>query len=280
MENNRYNILVPTDFSIYSDYAFEAACKIAKLKKATLHIYHSAEIPDDWEDLSAEQRYKDLINKQRAIEAGTFLKDLKSKAEALNIDCQYHFTGGSYIQNIDEVLAKVKVDLIVMGAHGKTKNESMLGSQTIKTLRKVNIPILIVKNKVEQIQFERVAFASGLHQMDQRAFKKFLSFLSPFNVKEVHIVSIDTTSFFSQPTIIMQEALKDFKSIGDGFNVKTHFYQDYSVMAGIRHFVDSFSIGLIGINNHIKHPIKRIFQGSNVEGVVVESKIPVLSIDY
>jgi nucleotide-binding universal stress UspA family protein len=57
-------ILVPTDFLMYADFALDAAIQIAKKNKGEIHLYHSAQIPDDWEDFPAELRYKDSSNKK------------------------------------------------------------------------------------------------------------------------------------------------------------------------------------------------------------------------
>jgi hypothetical protein len=96
----------------------------------------------------------------------------------------------------------------------------------------------------------------------------------------VHILSIDTLGWFNQPGVVIKEAFKEFESLALGFKCKTHFYKDYSVDAGIRHFCKEKQIELVAISNHNRNPIKRFFQGSNVEMLVNHSEVPVLSIDY
>ena len=84
--------------------------------------------------------------------------------------------------------------------------------------------------------------------------------------------------YLTQPTFIMQSALKDYKKIAKDYNVSTHFIKDFSIDSGVRHFVEDHKIDLIGIANSFKHPIKRIFNGSNVEVIVNHSKVPVITI--
>ncbi|MFT7452175.1 MAG: nucleotide-binding universal stress UspA family protein, partial [Patescibacteria group bacterium] len=50
--------------------------------------------------------------------------------------------------------------------------------------------------------------------------------------------------------------------------------------AGIRHLSDELGADLIAISNEKRHPIKRIFSGSNVEALVNHAEIPILSIDF
>lgn len=274
-------ILVPVDFSIYSEYALDAAIKIAKKIEAEIHIYHSVNIPDDWEDLPAEVRYKDEINKKRALQVRDKLEVIKTKVEAKGLVCDIFYTGGKFVNNITEITDKYDYDLVVMGSHGVSgKEEWFIGSNTQKIIRKINTKLLVVKNEVTELNFENVLFASGMHREDQEAFEQFLAFIKPFKVKNVHIITVNTSSYYTQPALLVKEQLKEFKNIAHEFNVETVFYPDFSVEAGVRHYTADNNIQLIGISNHLRHPIKRLFQGSNVEMIINHSKVPVLSIDY
>jgi len=274
-------ILVPTDFSIFAEYALDAAILFAKKLNAEIHLYHSADIPDDWEDLPAEVRYHDGANKQVAIKVRNILEQLQQKVEAEGITCYRHYTGGKFLKNINEIIEKIDFDLIVMGSHGASgKEEWFLGSNTQKVVRKLHQNVIVVKNKMTKIDFSEVLFVTGLEKEDQEAFRRFLDFIAYFNVDKVYVMTVNTSSFFSQPSILVKSVLKKFEAIAEGFNVSTHFYRDYTIDAGIRHFVDDYEIDLVGMSNHVRHPFKRIFQGSNVEMVVNHCEVPVLAIDY
>ncbi|MFN9327373.1 MAG: universal stress protein, partial [Flavobacteriales bacterium] len=43
-------ILVPTDFSAPADHAVEAAAQLAQKQGATVHLIHSVDVPDTWQD--------------------------------------------------------------------------------------------------------------------------------------------------------------------------------------------------------------------------------------
>ncbi len=274
-------ILVPTDFSVFAEYALDAAILFAKKLNAKIHLYHSADIPDDWEDLPAEVRYHDGVNKQIALKVRNTLKQLKQQVEAEGIPCQYHYTGGKFLKNITEIIEKIDFDLIIMGSHGVSgKEEWFIGSNTQKVVRKLHQNVLVVKEKVTTIDFKEVLFVTGLDKADQEAFRRFLDFIAYFNVDKLYVMTVNTTSFFSQPNVLVKSVLKEFEKIAEGHNVSTHFYRDHTIDAGVRHFVDDYEIDLVGMSNHVRHPFKRIFQGSNVEMVVNHCDVPVLAIDY
>lgn len=275
-------ILVPTDFSMFADYAVDAAIKIAKhLEGAEIHLYHCADLPDDWEDLPSEMRYKDSFNKPRAIWVRNKLSKIKAEIESHGIGSEIHYTGGKFVKNIREVSDKIDFDLVVMGSHGISgKAEWYIGSNTQKVIRKLHHNVLVVKEDIQKVCFDEVLFVTGLFEDDKEAFKRFLSFIKPFNPRTVHVMSVDTASFFTQPSNVMHAALKEFEAIAEGSNVETHFYKDYSIVTGVTKFADEKKIDLIAISNQVRHPLKRVFSGSNVEMLINRAQVPVLSIDY
>ena len=273
------SILVPTDFSKYAKYAFELACLLAKNTGAEIHLYHCMDLPKDWENQSVDEKMSDRQESSVAIEARHNLIQLQEEAQAQEITCRFFTTAGNFLNDISEFIEAHPIDLIVMGSHGISgKEEWFIGSNTQKVVRKLKENILIVKEPVEELKFDKITFVSGLNSDDQIAFKSFLEFAKLIHPQEVHVLTIDTSAWFSQPTIVMEESLKDFENIASAYNCTTHFYRDFSIQSGIRHFVSENKIHLIGISNRIRNPLKRIFLGSNVEMLVNHSAAPVLSI--
>jgi len=273
-------ILVPTDFSPCASNALDAACKLGQKLGAEIHLYNSADLPEEWEDLPVEEKVKDSVNRALALQTKAKLLAEVEKIDKYNLQSQLHYTGGKFLKNIEEVIQENKFDLIVMGSKGaKGKQEWFIGSNAQKVIRNIHLNTLIVKNPIENVNFSKVVFASNLSSNDKVSLHRFLEFIKPFGVKEVHILAVDTFGFFSQPTILMLEALKDFKLLVKDFECHTHFISDYSIDSGIRNFTRSNDISLIGISHTTRSPIKRFFQGSNVEILINHSQVPVLCID-
>ena len=274
------NILVPTDFSDCANNAFHVACDLALPKKATLHLFHAADLPSDWNSLESEEKANDARHKYIAIESRTRLKALQEEAHTMGIQCRVHYSGGNFIDKIPEYLNQEKIDLIVMGSHGVSgKEEWFIGSNTQKAVRKIHLDTLVVKNEVENFSPEKVCFVSNLNKEDNIAFHNFLHFIKDYSPSEVHILTIDTSSWFSQPPIVVLDVLKDYEKLALEYGCQTHFYKDYSVQSGIRHFVAQHHIDLIGISYKTRNPIKRIFLGSNVEMLINHSEIPVYCVN-
>ena len=267
-------ILVPTDFSAQAQVAIDVALKLAKRINGEIHFFHCAEnLPPDWSDKETALRkvYEQLQGKIKTVE---LLAEKEGVLHQSKID-----TGNFLTAMIDYEQAH-DFDMIVMGSHGASgKQEYFIGSNTQKVIRKLHTNMLIVKEPIEKIDFEKVIFATDLGQADREAFAIFLSYLKVFKTTEVHILTIDTPGFITQPRVLVEELQKDFKKMADDYDCKTHFIRSFTIEEGIRNYSEDLGVSLIGISNLQRHPIKRIFSGSNVEMLANHTSIPVLSID-
>jgi len=274
-------ILVPTDFSDCADYAYEAACKIAQTTSSVIHLFHAAVLPENIIGISKESALMHDLREKIEKNVQDLMYDRKELAKSYNVELKTDFSFGRFNNAVREYDELYDFDLIVMGSYGASgKQEWFIGSNTQKLVRKLRKNILVIKNRIGPLNFDKVMFPSNLTKDDKEAFVEFLQFLKIFNTKEVHLLAVNTGGYFNQPATLMMELLDDFKELVEGMECKTHFISDYSVEAGIRHFSEEFDIKLIGISNLVRNPIKRLFQGSNVEMLVNHSDLPVLAIDH
>ncbi len=272
-------IIIPVDFSEFSLLAVKLAIQLKELIDFEVVFFHSIDCVDldkvydaEYLDIAFDSIEKDCFKK---------LGLLEDKMKNASIEATSLVVRRSFVGSFLEHLKATKYDLVIIGSHGKSGfDEMFIGSNTQKVLRKSPTNVLIVKKEVGPINFKETVFATGLSLKDQETFRFSLGFLKSIGVKKIHILAINTGSYFTQPTILMLEALKDFEQIADQFDAETHFYTDYSVESGIRHFAQEKNVNLIAISNHNMSPIRRIFQGSNVEMIVNSSPCPVLAMNY
>jgi len=273
-------ILVPTDFSACADFALDAAIKIARRTSASLSLFHASIMPEDFVGINDDSEVLSVLKKQLEKNVSALMQQRVVKVREAGLECSTHNVYGEYLSSVLAYDEAEDFDLFVVGSYGASgKQEWFIGSNTQKLVRKVRKNVMVIKNPIEKLDFDRALFPTNLTTEDEKAFKSFLSFLRMFNTREVHILAVNTSGWFTQPAPLMLELLEDFKKLAEGFECKTHFFSDYSVEAGIRHFSEDFGIKLIGISNQVRHPLKRLFQGSNVEMLVNHSDLPVLAID-
>lgn len=275
------NILCPTDFSPVADFAFDAACQLAQQLGATLFLYHCHELGKNWSTDEEWNEQFDPLQEASAAAAAEQLDKLRQLAEQKGVSCQVQQSEGDFFEELVEITEQINFNFLVMGSHGASgKREWLIGSNTQKAIRKLHINTLVVKRPVRKLRFPKAVFATGLLMEDQIAFRHFLELVDDLGIEEVHVLTIHTSGLFSPPQIVMQEALKDFKAIAGEYPCQAHYYDDISIEAGIRRFVDEEKADLIAISNHVRAHFKRIFRGSTVEMIVNHANVPVLSIDY
>lgn len=275
------NILVPTDFSACAEYAIDLGFAFAEFFDATLHLFTCIDLPDDWDELSNEEKGNLPEENQLFENANVLLEEWRVRANREGIKLKIIISGGKFLRELQNQVSKKKIDFVIMGSHGVSgKQEYFIGSNTQKAIRKLHVPIFVVKNPLKQYAFKNVVFASSFDANEKEPFLKFLDFIKWFTPETIHLLSINTSGWFSQPSLLMKEAMKDFQKLAKEYNCKTHFYRDLSVDVGVRHFAEEVEADLIVVSNQNRRPLKRIFSGSNVEALVNHCEMPVLSLDF
>lgn len=272
------SILVPTDFSACASFAADAAARLARRFQARLHLLACLDIPENWDALPPAEQAKLPEAGQRVHNARVLLDDLRQQFEGLNISTACR--GGAVARETARYAKAHDIGLIVMGSHGTSgKSEYFIGSNTQKTVREVHCPVLVIKEPLEDVNFDKVAFASNFYESEKEPFLHFKELVKHF-APEFHLVEIHTSSLFGPPYIVGHEAMSEFRALCAPFRCKTYIHRNFSIERGIRAFAEEVGARLIGISNHNRHPLKRMLAGSNVEALINHSSIPVLSIDY
>jgi len=156
MEYPKYKkVLFCTDFSENSDYAFEFAFGIAKRDEGLLYILHVIPRSPHQEMIRGYVSEDILRNIQKGLEQE--LDDNYKERYVKKIEDAVRFEvvtkSGREDEEIIEFAKKEKVDIIVMGTHGKTGMEHVFfGSVAEKVLRHSPFPVFVIpcKKKLEQ----------------------------------------------------------------------------------------------------------------------------------
>jgi len=148
-------ILFCTDFSENSDYAFEFAYGIAKRDDGLLYILHVIPKNPNQAYADAYISREDLERIQKSIEE--YLDDSFREHYINKIEDGVRFEivtkSGREDDEILKFAQKEKVDIIVIGTHGRTGIEHVFfGSVAEKVLRHSPFPVFIIpcKKKLER----------------------------------------------------------------------------------------------------------------------------------
>jgi len=274
------HILTLTDFSPIAEAAVEAAFVFASQHGADLTIYHNSEDGDlVMYELVGDPEIEHFTIKN-AISSPPITK-WKELAKKHNVIARYLTGSADFIRKIFKITEILEIDLIVMGSAGtNAKKEFSWGSNTEKVIKHVDIPVLVIKKPMTKYRIDNIVFASSFDESEKDVLKYALNLLNPPKDAIIHLLSVDTSSFFTQPMALMRAAMKDFEGLVAPYQVKSHFYNDYSIEAGIRHFMEEVQPDILVMSNKNEKPVKRFLTGNNTIRAVNHLDFPVLSIDY
>lgn len=142
------NILVPIDGSKNAELAFNKALEVAKRNKAHLHLVH---VVDERAFQNLSSFDAKMIEEITESSKKTLEKYLK-KAKDFGLDgTDYSIEYGSpKVVIAKDVVGKLKIDLIMMGATGLNSVERFLiGSVTSFVTRVAKCDVLIVKTDLD-----------------------------------------------------------------------------------------------------------------------------------
>lgn len=255
-------ILVPIDFSDEAKYACKAAASIAKKTNSEIILLHMLDLPTGSNDpmvsgnLSGGAQtifYMKIIHKKMKE-----FKDL-SFFEGLKITESVIFKKA--FQGVIEESSKNDVGLIVMGSQGATGLKEMLvGSNTEKVVRQSDIPVLVIKQNIENFDIKNILFASDFGKDSKNNFNKVIDFAALFDAK-IHFIYVNTIHNF-ESTKDSKLRLKRFISSFKLDNYTTTIYNDISIEEGILNYGKEINVDVIAINTSGRSGLSQLFNES------------------
>lgn len=146
------NILVPTDFSVYSDNALKQALDIARQNKSRIYLFH---VVDDGFQQCAVDYCIDEANVQRIYKES--IKNAQDKLQqetrkitdggGSDIEIVFDARRGIPYEEILKEQEEKNIDLIVIASHGKTGIlKNLMGSVVNKVIKRSKSPVLLVRS--------------------------------------------------------------------------------------------------------------------------------------
>ena len=268
-------IIVPVDFSEYSEFALEAAASLAQKFGSELIVLHMLELSNAIissanETLNqeavfylklAEQKFDTFLDKP-------YLKNIKVTPVVK------HFKVWS---EVNDVALEHNADLIVMGSQGSSGiKEVLIGSNTEKVVRYANIPVLVIKHNLILLDFENAVFASDF---SEEAVEPYLKAKATFNKlgTKMHLVYVNSPDGNFKSSVEIDKVVADFlkKSDGNLNNIKSvNIVSDYSIEKGILNFANIIGADVIAVPTHGRKGLSHFFEGSVSEDIANHSTLP------
>ena len=269
-------ILTPTDFSKASEFAAKLANKIAKKSNSEVHLLHLIELPTGIVDMGAGSNFS-------VPESMLYIRKIKEKIVKFkerffsdSLDIKYSIRFQNPYEGIRDYAKKINADLITMGSKGHTPIEEILiGSNTEKTVRNSEIPVLVTRSENEVNSLKNFVFASSFKPNKNDAFQRFLNFSKNFNCK-IHLLKVNTPKKFEN-TYDSKKKIEDFVKRQGIEDCKIAVYNDNSVENGILNFSKEINADLVALATHGRSGLSHIFNGSITKNLSKTSNTPMLT---
>lgn len=270
-------ILLPTDFSEYSQAARDYAIAIAKQCGAEVHFEHTMLVAVDWKNMSDSDRlmYPEL---KKAIEdAEANLEYEVEAAKEAGITAYSRLTFNEGLIDIPKDIQEHGYDLAIIGSHGTEGiKTALLGSNAQRMVRYSPCPVLVVKERNPNVQINHIAFASDFAEDKPASFKHIKDFTEAVNAK-VTLLFINTPVNF-ETSVQSRSKLQSYKQNYPELIEKYEIFNHYTEDEGIIHYVQSDEPDLLAIATHGRSGWSRMFTGSITESIIANGSFPVLSV--
>ncbi len=270
-------IIIPVDFSKCSEHACKLASKIAKRTKAEIHLLHMIErsstiiTSKGASNLSIPEKM--LYLRKVRDKMLTYKKKFFKKKQNVNHIIRFE----SPFKGIKNYGKKINADLIVMGSKGHSKlDEIMIGSNTEKTVRTSDIPVLIVKTDTKKFNPRNIVFASNFDgNVDDANFKKLLNFAGIYKSK-IHLLKVNTPKRFQTSSKLMKKVKAFIKKHALTKHI-FEIYNDSSVENGILNYANDINADMIGIGTSGRGSLANIFNTSVSKNITKKASLPILT---
>jgi universal stress protein A len=144
------SILVPSDFSSFSDRALQKAIDLAKEYKSKIYLLHV--IDEGLQQCVADyclatELMKTMEMEDRSATQKRLEQQVSRIPDAAGMDISYDIRKGYPAEEILKDEQEKNPDLIVIASHGRTGLlHNLLGSTTDKVLRRATCPVLLVRS--------------------------------------------------------------------------------------------------------------------------------------
>ncbi|MDU8886495.1 universal stress protein [Yeosuana sp. MJ-SS3] len=271
-------IIVPIDFSEYSENALETAAVLARKYNAEILALHMLELSNavltstsDQKDVEAlfymklaEKKFKNFLEKD-------YLNDINVTPIVK------HF---KVFSEVNEVAKENEANLVVMGSHGVSGlKEVLIGSNTEKVVRHSDIPVLVVKHNPILTDFESVVFACDFSEDAIKPYINAAKMFEAINAK-MHLLYVNVPDSGFRSSAEMEKLVANFLKRADGNldRMKNVTYvSDYTIEEGILNFSNVLGADLIAIATHGRTGLAHFFEGSISEDIANHSTLPVMT---
>ncbi|NNK17618.1 MAG: universal stress protein [Maribacter sp.] len=273
-------ILIPVDFSEFSENALEVAAALAKRFDARLIVLHMLGLSeailtkDESQEFMEAQYYMKLAKKRfDSFLDKNFLKGVRVFETVQNY---------KDFNEINEIVKEQEIDLVVMGSHGSSGLSGLfVGSNTEKVIRTCEAPVLVIKKRREKFEIKEAIFASDFEVENVPAYTKALKFFKMLEAN-VQLVYVNRPNQYFRSNQEINDQIELFMSVAHHGDMvgedKVSILNDYNLEEGIYNYAKTVNADIIALPTHGRKGLAHFFKGSISEDIANHADLPVITL--
>ncbi|WP_298902598.1 universal stress protein [uncultured Psychroserpens sp.] len=270
-------IILPVDFSKHSEYALETAAALARKHNAQLIVMNMLELSESIFSESSSDRQEEMLF--MLASANKTFESFLDKDYLSGIDVVPMIKHHKVFKEVDTVAKQEGADLIVMGSRGHSDHDGIFtGSNTEKVVRHSDTPVLVVKSKNTNVDFDNIVLATDFSEDSIPAFQKASNLLNVLG-NNVTLLHVNTPHNGFQSTDEIETKANQFLEKADAKNWKESikYTSDYSIEDGVLNHSKKTGAHLLAMTTHGRTGLSHFFGGSISEDVVNHAVLPVIT---
>lgn len=274
-------ILLLTDFSKKADHAADLALVIAERVKADILIYNACLVPEAIPAAEAvfwQNETYELLEEESTHLLEKVTNRLKTKLASgdralykpeINFFTQF----GTVADTIGSVVQKNNIWMVVMGTKGDNGISNFLfGSNAYGAIDNANCPVLLIPEKTEIADVNKLALATDLQVEDLKQIDFLAEFARLFR-SEVVVTHVSTQGLTSE------EEHQQVIDLVSKLNNSTASFKGISgdeVEKKLEEFYITESVDILAVIHKKYNLLERIFHSSTTRILIRHSKVPLL----
>ncbi|WP_340103845.1 universal stress protein [Rhodohalobacter sp. 8-1] len=264
------HILVPTDFSAFSNRAFRFATHLAKKSNAKMTLFHVVEPPYNF--ATAVEGMLDMMEKNALSRMKNLIAEFGT-----DIDITSQIRHGRTSVEILNCIDREGADMVVMGSRGQSKlSRTVLGSVSETIAHDLTVPLFLIPAADEDPVISSLIFTTDFRINDPAHFK-FTSSMASLIDASVDLIHISEEFDFDERIrhLGFTEILRD--EAGDD-SLMIEIINGDSLLHGIAEYVDRQKNAALVFNRYKRTVLQKLFKKNHTDEIVVYSDLPLLII--
>jgi nucleotide-binding universal stress UspA family protein len=268
-------IIVPVDFSAFSQYPLETAIHFAQLKQAEIVLLHVLEEPSLPLRLISSTDMEDMRERAQKL-----MSQLTSKLGASEVEVSTMIKVGKPHKAIVEAAKEISAWAIFMSTHGASGiQEYLVGSNASRVIRAASCPVISFRNPHPRDSFRNILLPLDLTKETREKIAFAVEFSEYFGAK-INVISVLQTTDVEIRNRLQQQLdkVEEF-FMNKEIEVSARLLLSEAPISDVVvKYGEEIGADLLMIMTQQELKIKEHFMGSTAEHIVNHSNIPVISI--